>query len=111
VLEGGSIDVNGEGLLLDDVRVDAVNYTSDFEADAGGWIAQGFVRVENVLPQTYRLSLIIKGDTTTVTSIALNADQTADIPLSLKAGEEAVLIVTGTTRFTTIPAAYQIEIK
>jgi hypothetical protein len=103
--------VNGEGLLLDDVRVDAINYTSDFEADNGGWVAQGFVRVENILPQTYRLSLIIKGDTTTVTSIELNADNTVDIPLSLKAGEEAVLIVTGTTRFTTSPAAYQIEIK
>lgn len=103
--------VNGEGLLLDDIAIDAINYTSDFEADAGGWVAQGFVRVENILPQTYRLSLIIKGDTTTVTSIALNEDQTADIPFSLKAGEEAVLIVTGTTRFTTIPAAYQIEIK
>jgi len=103
--------VNGEGFLLDDVQVDALNYQSDFEADDGGWTANGFVRVENVLAQTYRLSLIIKGDTTTVTPIELNADQTADIPLSLKSGEEAVLIVTGTTRFTTIPAAYQIEVK
>jgi hypothetical protein len=105
------VAINGEGFLLDDVRVDAVNYASDFEADDGGWVADGFVRVENVLPQTYRLSLIIKGDTTSVTSIELNADNTANIPLSLKRGDEAVLIVTGTTRFTTIPAAYQIEIK
>jgi hypothetical protein len=103
--------VNGEGLLLDDVRVDALNYQSDFETDDGGWIANGFARVENVLPQTYRLSLIIKGDTTTVTPIELNADQTADIPLSLKRGDEAILIVTGTTRFTKIPATYQIEVK
>jgi len=103
--------INGEGLLLDDVQVDAINYQSDFEADNGGWVANGFVRVENVLPQTYRLSLIIKGDTTTVTPIELNADNTIDIPLSLKSGDEAILIVTGTTRFTTIPAAYQVEIK
>lgn len=105
--------VNGEGFLLDDVRVDATNYAyaSDFESDDGGWIPSGFVRVENVLPQTYRLSLITKGDTTTVTYIPLNADQTADIPLSLKSGEEAILVVTGTTRFTRLPAAYQIEIK
>jgi len=103
--------VNGEGLLLDDVRVDAINYQSDFEADDGGWEAKGFARVDNVLPQTYRLSLILKGDTTTVTNIELNADQTAEIPLSLKRGEEAILIVTGTTRFTTIPAKYQIEVK
>jgi immune inhibitor A len=103
--------VNGGGLLLDDVRVDAINYQSDFEADEGGWVAVGFTRVQNTLPQTYRLSLILKGDTTTVTPIELNADNTADIPLSLKNGDEAVLIVTGTTRFTNIPAAYQIEIK
>lgn len=103
--------LNGEGFLLDDVKVDAINYQSDFEADNGGWEGAGFVRVENVLPQTYRLSLIIEGDSTTVTPITLSADQTAEIPLSLKDGEEAILIVAGTTRFTRLPAAYQIEIK
>jgi immune inhibitor A len=103
--------VNGEGFLLDDVRVDAISYQSDFEEDDGGWEADGFVRVENVLPQTYRLALVIKGDTTTVTQIELNSDQTADIPLSLKSGEDAILVVTGTTRFTRLPATYQIEIK
>ncbi len=103
--------VNGEGLLLDDVRVDAVGYQSDFEADDGGWVAEGFARVDNVLPQTYRLSLILKGDTTTVTNIELNPDQTVEIPLSLKSGDEAILIVAGNTRFTTLPAAYRIEVK
>jgi hypothetical protein len=103
--------VNEEGLLLDDVRVDAIDYASDFEADDGGWVADGFARVQNTLPQTYRVSLTLKGDTTTVTTIALNADNTAEIPLSLQRGDEAVLIVTGTTRFTSAPAAYQIEIK
>ena len=103
--------LNGEGFLLDDVKIDAINYQTDFETDDGGWEAKGFARVENVLPQTYRLSLITKGDTTTVTQIELNPDQTADIPLSLNSGDEAILIVTGTTRFTRQPAAYQLEIK
>jgi hypothetical protein len=103
--------VNGEGLLLDDVRVDAINYQSDFEADDGGWVAQGFARVDNVLPQTYRLSLILKNGVTTVTDIELGSDQTVEIPLSLQPGDQAILIVTGTTRFTTIPAEYQIEVK
>ena len=103
--------VNEEGLMLDDISVDALNYQSDLEADNGGWDAAGFVRIKNVLPQTYRLTLITKGDTTTVTHIQVNPDQTADIPLSLNSGDEAILIVTGTTRFTTIPAPYQIEVK
>jgi hypothetical protein len=103
--------LNGEGFLLDDLRIDAINYQEDFEAGSGDWEAAGFVHVENTLPQTYRLTLITKGDTTTVTQIPLNPDQTAEIPLSLNSGEEAVLVVTGTTRFTRLPAAYQIEIK
>ncbi|HSO10906.1 MAG TPA: hypothetical protein VLT51_00930 [Anaerolineales bacterium] len=103
--------VNGNGLLLDDIRIDAIGYQSDFEADDGGWEAKGFARIDNMLPQTYRLSLILKGNATTVTNIELNPDQTAEIPFSLKAGEEAILIVAGTTRFTTIPAAYQVEVK
>ncbi|MEP0807448.1 MAG: immune inhibitor A [Chloroflexota bacterium] len=103
--------VNGEGLMLDDVRVEAAGYRSDFEADDGGWAAEGFARIQNVLPQTFRLSLILKGDSTTVTEIELSPSQTAEIPLSLKPGEEAILIVAGTTRFTTIPARYRIEVK
>ena len=43
--------------------------------------------------------------------IELSPDQTAEIPLSLKDGEEAILIVTGTTRYTREKTAYQIEIK
>jgi immune inhibitor A len=103
--------LNGEGLLVDDIQIDAIDYQEDFETDEGDWEAAGFVRVEDTIPQTYRLALITKGDTTTVTHIELNADQTAEIPLSLNAGEEAVLVVAGATRFTRLPAAYEIEVK
>ena len=102
--------VNGEGFLVDDVKVDAAGYGSDFEADDGGWQAEGFVRVQNVLPQTFGLALIKTGDSS-VTMIPLNADQTAEIPLSLKSGEKAYLVVSGTTRFTRELGAYQIEIR
>jgi hypothetical protein len=104
--------VNGEGLLLDDVRVDAINYTEDFENGDGGWLAQGFVRVENTLPQTFRLALVLEGGSeTTVQYIEVSADQVAEIPLSLQNGETATLIVMGTTRFTRDSAVYSIEIK
>ncbi|MFN8384258.1 MAG: immune inhibitor A [Anaerolineales bacterium] len=102
--------LNGEGLLLDDVKVDAAGYSSDFEADDGGWQAKGFVRVQNVLPQTFRLALLKTSDSS-VTMIPLTEDQTAEIPLSLKAGEKAFLVVTGTTRFTRELATYQIDIR
>ena len=103
--------VHEEGFLIDDIQIEAINYQEDFEAGDGGWEAAGFVRIDNTLPQTYRLALITKGDTTTVTSIELNADQTAEIPLSLNAGDEVILVVTGTTRFTRLSAPYEIEIR
>ena len=103
--------VNGEGLFLDDVSLDAVNYSTDFEADDGGWTAVGFVRVNNVLPQTFRLALINLKDETTVEMIPVTADVTASVPLSLGSGDQAVLVVVGTTRFTTEDASYEVEVK
>ena len=102
--------VNGEGFLLDDIEVTATNYKSDFEADDGGWAADGFVRVQNTLPQTFGLALILTSDSS-VTMIPLNPDQTVEIPLSLSSGDKAYLVVSGTTRFTRELASYQIEIR
>lgn len=102
--------VNGEGFMVDDIEVTAVNYKSDFEADNGGWVAEGFVRVQNTLPQTFGLALILTSDSS-VTMIPVNPDQTAEIALSLTDGNEAYLIVSGLTRFTRELASYQIEIK
>jgi hypothetical protein len=104
--------VNGEGLMLDDVSVDAIGYTSDFETDLSGWDAKGFVRAQNILPQTFRLALIIKnGSGTSVQYVDVSADQTADLPLDIAPGDSVTLIVTGTTRFTRDTATYSIEIR
>ncbi len=102
--------INGEGFLLDDISVEAAGYRSDFETDDGGWVGEGFVRIENVLPQTFGLSLIRTSDSS-VTMVPLNADQTAEIPISLQAGEKVYLVITGSTRFTRELGAYQIEIR
>ncbi len=104
--------VNGEGMLIDDIHIDAVDYSSDFESDNGGWEAEGFVRVQNILPQTFQIALILKGNETTVEIIELSDEQTAEIPFTLGDDyDEAILVVTGTTRFTRELANYSIEIK
>jgi immune inhibitor A len=104
--------VNGEGFLLDDVSVPAIDYFTDFEQDSGGWQADGFARVENSLPQTFRLALILQGSSPSVQIIQLNPDQTADIPLHIGGDvSSAVLVVTGTSRYTRQLASYQFEIR
>jgi len=122
-------EVYTQGFLLDDLSIPPINYTADFESDDGGlalpapvpqaqvseaegWQAAGFVRIQNVLPQIFRLALILKGSqSTTVQIVPVGADQTAEIPLHLSGGEEATLVVSGTARFTRELAAYQFEIR
>jgi hypothetical protein len=104
--------VHGEGLLLDDVSILEIGYETDFEEDDGGWEGAGFVRVSNVLPQTFRVALIYVGDReTTVEYLTLDAANTAEVTIDPqdKNSWDVVLVVMGTTRFTRQNAAYQIE--
>lgn len=104
--------VNGDGLLVDNVSIPALGYSEDFETDAGGWEAEGFVRLYNELPQTYRLALVQLGSSTQVTEIPVDADGHAQIDFQM--GEEydqAFLLVIGTARYTWQPAPYRIEVR
>jgi immune inhibitor A len=104
--------VNGDGLLLDDFSIPAIGYATDFESGDDGWQAEGFVRMFNRVPQTYRLMLIEKGRETTVRPIELDAQQRAEFDLSLGGGvDEAILMVVGTTRHTWQPAPYRITLE
>lgn len=104
--------VNGEGFLLDDVAVDAVGYFSDFEQDEGGWEAHGFARVANLLPQTFRVTLILENGKTQVIPLELDETQRIEYSLHLKGmNARATLVVSGTTRFTVQPAYYSLEIR
>jgi immune inhibitor A len=103
--------VNGEGFLLDDVAIPEIGYSSDFENDTGGWQADGFARIRNVLPQVFHLALITKGDPTTVQIFELPADNTIDIPFqTTRSTNDLILVVTGTTRFTHQQASYTLSI-
>lgn len=102
--------INGEGLLVDDIAIPETGYFEDFEGENSGWQAGGFVRVSNMLPQTFKLALITFGDRTAVEYIQLMDDNTAEIKLDIGADvDEAVLVVIGTTRYTRQPAAYQFK--
>jgi len=99
---------NGEGFMLDDISIPEISYSTDLETDDGGWQGQGFVRVENILPQTFRLALIDKNGATSVKTIPVAPDQTAEITLDLS---DAVLVVSGTTPFTREDGNYSISVK
>jgi immune inhibitor A len=105
-------NVTGEGFLLDNLSIPEIGYSTDFETDRAGWQAEGWARIQNVLPQIYKLALISTGDATDIQYITLNADITADIPFTIgDAVDNVVLVVTGTTRFTRQLAAYRFNVS
>jgi immune inhibitor A len=102
---------NGEGMLIDDIAIPEIGYFSDFEKGLDGWETEGWVWIDNIIPQSYRLALITFGETTEITHIPLDQDGSAEIHLQIDGGvNEAVLVVTGTARFTRQKAAYRFEI-
>ena len=100
--------VNGEGFLLDDISIPETEYFEDFEAGDGGWQAAGFARVQNILPQNFRLALISRGVETTVQIIDVPADNIVEIPLDFDGDvSDVTLVVMGATRFTRQTATYR----
>ena len=99
-------------MLVDDIAIPEIGYFTNFEESADGWEAKGWVRMDNLIPQTYRLALITFGDEIEVDLVPINDESTAEIELFLDDGtDEAVLVITGTTRFTRQKAAYRIDIE
>jgi hypothetical protein len=98
--------VNGEGMLIDDISIPEIDYFADFETGNGGWEANGFALIGNILPQTFRVALISFGDTIQVEYISLDPFNRAEIPLDFNSSNKYVLVVLGTTRFTRQGADY-----
>ena len=104
--------VHLEGLLVDDVRVDAIGYAEDFESGDGGWQGEGFVRLYNRVPQTYRVMLVEYGDETTVRPVQLDVDQHGEAQIHVGGSvDHVVLVVMGTARHTWQPAEYRFRLQ
>ena len=105
--------VHGEGLMIDSISIPEIDYFTDFEDDDGGWFAEGFGRIDNSLPQSYRLALIHLGATPRVEYITVAAGNQIQIPVDPdeNGSDRVILVVTGTTRFTRQKANYWLELE
>ncbi len=101
--------VNLPGFVLDDIRLDAVGYSTDFETDEGGWDGQGFVRMDNLLAQEFIIQIIHQDGATTVERVQLDASNHLTMDLDLSDGP-AILVISGVTPFTTELAPYQFAV-
>lgn len=50
--------VTQPGMAVDNITIDAIGYAADFDDDDDGWIAEGWLRTDNRLPQRAWVQLI-----------------------------------------------------
>lgn len=96
---------NAPGALIDNIRVPEIGFSDDAEGD-GGWEASGFVRTTGELPQRWTLRLVRQGPGGTAVE-PVPTDGAGRATVELGEGERGVLVVLGSTPFTTEPARYQ----
>jgi bacillopeptidase F (M6 metalloprotease family) len=104
--------VNGTGFFIDDFRIDTIGYVSDLEQDEGGWNAEGFVRIQNVLPQSFDLAIITYGDEVSIQHMTVDENNGLSAQITIdRSVDSVVIVVSGTTPYTRLKAAYQLELK
>lgn len=105
-------NLNDEGLLLDEVSINAINYYNGFEIDDGGWKAEGFVRVSDRLAQRMSLT-VIKTDNIVadVDTHVFYGGETVEIVLEdINEWDSVMVLVSGLTRYTIQPANYRLDL-
>ncbi|MCC7451641.1 MAG: immune inhibitor A [Anaerolineae bacterium] len=104
--------VSEKGMLIDDISIPELNYATDTESDDGGWQAEGWVRIENVLPQRYLVQMAELGANPRVFRL-LGPDDGVKGDWTVSVGGDVsrlVIAVSGLTEFTTetAPCQYQL---
>lgn len=98
------------GFALDNIAIPEIGFYDDVESENAAWTADGWVRANAYVPQTYHLLLItFEGGAPVVTEIALDETNRAVFDVPGLAGTEAYLIVAATTPQSLQPTAYRIE--
>ena len=105
--------LNGPGLTIDDIRIPELGYYDDVESGDGGWIAEGFVRTDNVLPQRWLVQVIEQGAETRVRRIPVGPDGQAEFNITGVGDriDQAVIVVSAVTPKTTETASYTLEVE
>ena len=101
------VAVNLPGLAIDDIEIPEIGFKDDAESDTG-WMAEGWIRTNNFVPQNFIAQVIGYGKdgVTSVTRLPINADNIGawDIPLSQ--WNAAVLVLAATAVKSSEPALF-----
>lgn len=104
--------VLGEGLAIDRFFIPEIDYLATFNVTSDGWMNEGFVRLNNQLPQTFLISVIDEGVTTRVDEYTVQPGRELEIDIrGASMLHPVTVVISGSTRYTRQDAFYQISIS
>ncbi|MSP12491.1 MAG: hypothetical protein EXR62_05985 [Chloroflexi bacterium] len=105
--------VNLHGMGIDDISIPEINFSDNAEQGDNGWVAKGFARIDNTLPQLYAVQVLLPGQQTPVQT--MQVDQQGHGVLDLKDTgnglKGATIAVAGMTAFTTQETGYKVTVS
>lgn len=104
--------VNLPGLCIDGITVPELGFQDGAESDMG-WQPDGFVRMDNRLPQKYLVEVIAQGKQTRIERLQLDAQQHGALVVSGLGREldRVVVAISGLTRYTTETARFNLSVS
>ncbi len=104
--------VNRPGWAVDDISIPEIGFMDDTENGLNGWDAEGFVLIDNILPQRFLVQVIEIGEDVTVQSIPLDETNFGTLTVEGLGDriDRAILVISGLTPVTSEPATYEYEL-
>lgn len=105
--------VNQQGFALDNIRIPELHFSDPVMNSDNGWISNGFIRSNNVLPEQYTIqALLYQGQTFTPQTVQVDlasGQGTLTIADFGNTVTRVLLIISATAAETTLLAHYQIQ--
>ena len=104
--------VNRDGMAIDEIEIPEIEFKDD-ASENSGWQPEGFVRVDNLMPQGWQVQLIIENNdgSRKLERVALtNGAGSTKIDFGGDV-KRVVLAISPTTQVTTEQGSYQLQVK
>ncbi len=106
--------VTRPGWWIDDVRINGIGYVEDFEGDAPGWLSEGWLLTDGVLPQEWLLQVLTldNGVLVDVQRPVVDAAGDATIPIAAPGSQRATtVLISPITEGATQEAAFRYAVE
>ena len=99
------------GICFDRIAVPQIGFLDDGTSD-GGWVAEGFRRIDNLIPQQYMVQVVEVGESNIVKEMELDADNIGELTVAATVDlDRVVVVVAALAPDTRQPAEFRLSVN